>query len=59
MRVAGSLGVDIGRNDINRSHRVGSFDDTRRSRKGPGAKRHTRDILVKFATYNARNKLYH
>ena len=55
VQLAGSLGVDIASNDIDRSHRVGKFDDRPRSGKGPGAKR---DIIVKFAPYNARDKLY-
>ena len=58
IQLAGSLGVDIASNDIDRSHRVGKFDDRSRSGKGPGAKRRARDIIVKFATYNARDKLY-
>ena len=58
MRIAGSLGVDIGRGDIDKSHRVSNFDDHRRSGKGPGTKRRTRDVIVKFTTYNVRNKVY-
>ena len=56
MRIAGYLGVDIGRGDIDRSHRVGNLDDHRRSGKGPKTKRHTRDVIVKFTTYNVRGK---
>ena len=55
MRIAGSLGVDIGRGDIDRSHRVGNFDDHRRSGKGLGTKRRTRDVIVTVTTY-VRNK---
>ena len=50
--------VDIASNDIDRSHRVGKFDDRPGSGKGPGAKCRTRDITVTFTTYNARDKIY-
>ena len=58
VQLAGSLGVDIASNDIDRSHRVRKFDDRPSSGKGPGAKGHARDIIAKFATHYARDKLY-
>ena len=60
IRIAGQLGVDIGPYDIDRSHRVGKLepDPSCSGRGPPRAKCHHRDILVKFSTYNARNRLY-
>ena len=47
MEIAGALHVDIRGYDIDRSHRVGKADKIK-----------NRDILVKFATYRARQRLY-
>ena len=47
LSIAKELNVDISPSDIDRSHRVGK----------PAASK-TRDILVKFATYRARQRLY-
>ena len=60
IQLAGGLGVDINPEDIDRSHRIGKLEQDR-PRVGRGAlrpKRRPRDILVKFARYNARDKLY-
>ena len=43
------LGVTLNSSDIDRSHRVGRITDKRRK---------DRDIIVKFTSYNARQKLY-
>ena len=42
--------------DTDRSHRVGKVDN--RSRTVPGAGTRHRDIIVKFATYNAKQRLF-
>ena len=50
LKVAYEMGVPISPGEIDRSHRVGKI------RTGP-VKKH-RDIIVKFVTYNARNRLF-
>ena len=52
LKLAGDLDVQLIDSDIDRSHRVGRPRD----RQTSGRPRH-RDILVKFATYNARRRL--
>ena len=47
LNIANELDVEISPNDIDRSHRVGKPSTSK-----------TRDILVKFATYRARQRLY-
>ena len=47
LNISNELNVEISPNDIDRSHRVGK----------PSASK-TRDILLKFATYRARQRLY-
>lgn len=47
LNIANELNVEMSPNDIDRSHRVGKPSPTK-----------TRDILVKFATYRARQRLY-
>ena len=47
LSIANELNVDISPNDIDRSHRVGKPSTSK-----------PRDILVKFATYRARQRLY-
>lgn len=47
LKIAETLGVRMSPGDIDRSHRIGK----------PGAKQH-RDIIVKFATYRARERLF-
>ena len=42
--------------DIDRSHRVGKLDN--KSRPANGGPRRHRDIIVKFATYNAKHRLF-
>ena len=46
LKIADTLNVNISSADINRSHRIGK----------PGPK--VRDVIVKFATYRARERLY-
>lgn len=58
LHLASNLGVDLSDSDIDRSHRVGKFNDRERADEAPRARRRDRDIIVKFARYNARNKLY-
>lgn len=54
LAIARELDVPLTPSDIDRSHRVGRVDD---SRAGSGRRR-PRDIIVKFATYNAKQRLY-
>ena len=54
LAIARELDVSLTPSDIDRSHRVGRIDDNRAS----GSGRRSRDIIVKFATYNARQRLY-
>ena len=54
LKVAQELDVPMTLSDIDRSHRVGRMDDNRAG----GGRRRSRDIIVKFATYNARQRLY-
>ena len=49
LKLVNDLGVTLNSSDIDRSHRVGRITDTRRK---------DRDIIVKFTSYNARQKLY-
>lgn len=58
IQIAQELDVTINRSDIDRSHRVGKIDDRGRSSRTNSSKRRHRDILVKFSTYNARQRLY-
>lgn len=58
INIAQSLDVQINRSDIDRSHRVGKIDDRGGSDRATGGSRRHRDIIVKFATYNARQRLY-
>lgn len=59
LKIARDLGVELEKSEIDRSHRVG-----RHLTQGPiigrtaKASRRHRDILVKFATYNARQRLF-
>ena len=55
MQVADKLGVSISPYEIDRSHRVGK---TVKPHVGQTSTRKSRDIIVKFATYNARNRLF-
>ena len=48
-KIADKLNVHIGSSDIDRSHRIGN----------PKTGGRHRDIIVKFATYNARQRIYH
>ena len=57
LKLASELNVSIGSSDIDRSHRVGRVENTRRDGSSKPKRQH-RDIIVKFATYNARQKLY-
>ena len=50
LRMAADIGSDLRIQDIDRSHRVGNPNNTKRTRP--------RDIIVKFATYRSRNELY-
>lgn len=54
MKIAEELDVPLAPSDIDRSHRVGKIDE----QQGRNGKRRHRDILVKFATYNARRRLF-
>ena len=54
LRVASDLGVPMSPREIDRSHRVGKVHTGR----GPKPNRKHRDIIVKFTTYNARNRLF-
>ena len=51
--LAEKMNVHIKRSDIDQSHRVGRIEP----RLGPG-NRHHRDIIVKFARYNARGQVF-
>ena len=55
--LASSLNVEINSFDIDRSHRVGKPVGKVQADRRPGSKRH-RDIIVKFARYNVREKLF-
>ena len=56
LKIAEELDVPMSPDGIDRSHRVGKVDN--RSRTVPGAGTPHRDIIVKFATYNAKQRLY-
>ena len=56
LKIAEELNVPMSPDDIDRSHHVGKVDN--RSRTVPGAGTRHRDIIVKFATYNAKQRLY-
>ena len=49
LKLASDLGTDIQLSDVDRSHRLGRFDS---------ARARPRDIIVKFATFRTRQKLY-
>ena len=51
IRIANELQIHIGPSDIDRSHRIGKP-------KASGPKPRHRDIIVKFAAYNARQRVY-
>lgn len=53
LTIAEALDVQLVPSDIDRSHRVGKLDQATAS-----AKPRHRDIIVKFATHNARQRLY-
>ena len=55
VKIAKELDVDISKDNIDRSHRVGK--PTQQGRSAPDRVR-PRDILVKFSTYNTRQQLY-
>ena len=55
IKLSQELDASISPSDIDRSHRVGKVVD--RGRASSGNQRH-RDILVKFATYNARQRSF-
>lgn len=57
LSIARELDVEIIKSDIDRSHRVGKPTSQRSGRPAQNKQR-PRDILVKFATYNARQQLY-
>ena len=54
LRVAYDMGVNLSPSDIDRSHRVGKI----RTGRGPQTAKKPRDIIVKFTSYNARNRLF-
>ena len=56
LKIAEELEVPLNPSDIDRSHRVGKVDN--KSRSAPGASHRHRDIIVKFATYNAKQRLF-
>ena len=56
LKLAEKLDVPITSADIDRSHRVGKPDN--RGRTAATTRMRHRDINVKFATYNARHRLY-
>ena len=56
LKLAEKLDVPITSADIDRCHRVGKPDN--RGRTAATTKMRHRDINVKFATYNARHRLY-
>ena len=56
LKLAEKLDVPMTSADIDRSHRVGKPDN--RGRTATTTKMRHRDIIVKFATYNARHRLY-
>lgn len=58
LKIAGELDVLLSPSDIDRSHRVGKLEDSARAGARSKAKIRHRDIIVKFATYNARQRLY-
>ena len=57
LHLASDMGVPMSSSDIDRSHRVGKLEDTGRisTRK---SKKSSRDIIVKFSSYNARRRLF-
>ena len=57
LSVSRELDVEIIKSDIDRSHRVGKSNPQRPGRSTQDKPR-PRDILVKFASYNARQPLY-
>ena len=56
LKLADKLDVPMTSADIDRSHRVGKPDN--QGRTAATSKTRHRDIIVKFATYNARHRLY-
>ena len=56
LKLAEKLDVPMTSADIDRSHRVGKPDN--RGRTPATTKMRHRDIIVKYATYNARHRLY-
>ena len=56
LKIAEELNVPMSPDDTDRSHHVGKVDN--RSRTVPGASTRHRDIIVKFAIYNAKQRLY-
>lgn len=58
IHIAETLDVPINRSDIDRSHRVGRIDNRGSGDGAAGGRRRHRDIIVKFATYNAKQRLY-
>ena len=54
VKIARELDVDISKDNIDRSHRIGK--PTQQGRSAPDRVR-PHDILVKFSTYNARQQL--
>ena len=54
LKLAEDMNVQISRADTDRSHRVGRLEDTRRTHSEVRTRIRHRVIIVKFATYNAR-----
>ena len=55
--LAADLNIELNQTEIDRSHRVGKPVPTGSAARGP-AKRRCRDIIVKFVSYNARDRLF-
>lgn len=58
LKLAEDMNVQLSRADIDRSHRVGRLEDTRRTDSGVRTRIRHRDIIVQFVTYNARQRLF-
>ena len=58
LKLAEDMNVQLSRADIDRSHRVGRLEDTQRTDSGVRTRIRHLDIIVKFATYNARQRLF-
>lgn len=58
LKIAQELDTPISPSDIDRSHRIGKIVDQGRGGRSTRGKQRHRDILVKFATYNARQRLF-